>query len=111
MTKPLQRALIIGWALLPIAGAELRASDKIVRDLDWPAIQAQLAIVAEEFDLPQAEFQRAMDDPHGAELVDFAGRHNLSLDWIVIGDAMSERVLRTGSTPGDDRLRSGLGGR
>ena len=56
MTKPLQRALIIGWALLPIAGAELRASDKIVRDLDWPAIQARLAIVAEEFDLPQAEF-------------------------------------------------------
>ena len=111
MAKTLQRALIIGSALLPLVGVELRASDKISRDLDWPAIQARLAIVAEEFDLPQAEFQRAMDEPDGAGLVDFAGRHNLSLDWIVIGDAMSERVLRTGSTPGDDRLRSGLGGR
>jgi hypothetical protein len=96
MNKPLQRALIIACALLPISATGLRASDQIVGDLDWPAIQARLTIVAEEFDLPQTEFEDAMNDPHGAGLVDFAGRHDLSLDWIVSGDSSSER-LRTGS--------------
>jgi hypothetical protein len=99
MTNPLQRALIIGCALLPIAGTGLRASDQIVRGFDWPAIQARLAIVAEEFDLPQTEVERAMDDPHGAGLVDFANRHDLSLNWIVNGDVRSERVHRAGSAP------------
>lgn len=66
--------------------------------LDWPAIQARLAIVAEEFDVPQPEIERAMHDPNGAGLAELAGRHDLSLDWIVSGHAKSDRVSRTGST-------------
>lgn len=99
MFRSLRQALLIGCAIVPIATPGLSASDQIVRDLDWPAIQARLAIVAEEFDVSQAEIERAMDDPGGAGLAELAGRHDLSLDWIVSGDPMSERVGRTGSTP------------
>jgi hypothetical protein len=53
-------------------------------ELNRQAIRARLDLVAHEHDLPAAEISKAKSSERA--LVDFAYRHDLSFDWLILGD-------------------------
>lgn len=69
--------------------------------MDHKAIHARIDLVAHERSLPPAEVKKAKSSE--AALLEFAGRHALSIDWLVLGDLRGLLRMRRQGVPGKSR--------